>query len=84
MEIKDLPDRLQTNGHKDAHWAQRRLNKFCKEREKESTNTAEEYSDWTEKFTKMLQQLDLIKLLEDMLFEIIKLGKCKEKWINRS
>ena len=47
-------------------------------------SAAEEYSDWIEKFTKMVQQLDLIKLLEDMLFEIIKLGKCKEKWIQKS
>ena len=27
IEIKNLSDRLQDNGHKDAHWAQRRLNK---------------------------------------------------------
>ena len=47
-------------------------------------SAAKEYSDWIEKFTKMVQQLDLIKLLEDMLFEIIKLGKCKEKWIQKS
>lgn len=47
-------------------------------------SAAEEYSDWIEKFTKMVQQLDLIKLLEDMFFEIIKLGKCKEKWIQKS
>lgn len=40
-------------------------------------STAEEYSDWIEKFTKMVQHLDLIKLPEDMFFEIIKLGKCK-------
>ena len=36
-------------------------------------SAAEEYSNWIEKFTKMVQQLDLIQLLEDMFFEIIKL-----------
>lgn len=47
-------------------------------------SAAEEYSNWIEKFTKMVQQLDLIQLLEDMFFEIIKLGKYKEKLIHKS